>query len=156
MRTFIGPASILKRTAAFFVDVMILEFFVFSSFENIAANIMPSIKFAEMTDYLEANPDKTMLLVGIAIIAGIFAVFYFTLFEWALWQTPGKMLFNIRIKEDKSIGFWKIFASNLTFLPIFPFNVLWIADPAHMFFSSKNQRLMERWTNIEVVEQFSY
>ena len=155
MRTFIGPASILKRVAAFFIDIIILEFFVLSSFERVVGKILPVSSFMEMTSYLENNPQKMMLLVVMAIIAGVFVVFYFTLFEWALWQTPGKMLVNIRIKED-NIGFWKILMSNLTFLPIFPFNVLWIVDPVHMFFSDKNQRLMEKWTGIEVIEEYSY
>ena len=153
MRTFTGPASIIKRLGAFFVDLIILEFFAFNSLEGVVRNFLPSMGFTDMTTYLQQNPDKLILLVGVAILAGIYAVFYFTLFEWALQQTPGKMLVNIRIKEA---GFWKIFASNLTFLPIFPFNILWIVDPVHMFFSQKNQRFMERITGIEVVEEYSY
>ncbi|MEM3126515.1 MAG: RDD family protein [Candidatus Woesearchaeota archaeon] len=156
MRTFTGPASIIKRFAAFFVDLIILEFFAFSSLERVVRNLLPQAGFAEMATYLEQNPDKLTLLVGVAIIAGIYAVLYFTLFEWSIGQTPGKMLVKIRIKEDKKVGFLKIFASNITFLPVFPFNILWIVDPLHMFFSQKNQRFMEKLFGIEVVEDYSY
>jgi uncharacterized RDD family membrane protein YckC len=110
----------------------------------------------EIIEYVQTNPGLQMFVIKIFALIGILAVLYFTIFEYKTQQTPGKMLMKEHIvpEEGKKLTFWSYLISNLTFIPLFPFIILWVIDPLHMFFSPKNQRFMERLAGILVVEKY--
>ena len=51
---------------------------------------------------------------------------------------------------------WQMALRNAAFIPIFPFDVLVIADPLVMLFTKSNQRLTEIIGKTRVVEKQSY
>lgn len=156
--TFIAPASIFKRVLAFITDIIIISFVIATPFRILIINLIPSnINFLELQSYLKSNLILTNQINFLFILIGIISVFYFSYFEYKIQQTPGKMLFKIyTISEDKNSNFLQYLLSNITFIPAFPFYLLWVIDPIYTLISSKNQRLMEKLTRTLVIQQYRY
>lgn len=155
-RSIIAPASLLKRFASYFIDLFIVNLVILTPLKKLLAKIVPAdLSIAEMQNFLTTNIDARNLLFTTAIFSGLLTVAYFTYFEYKTQQTPGKMLMKNYITpvKGKTLSFWNYLLSNLTFLPFFPFILLWIVDPIYMFFSPKNQRFMEKISNIVVMEK---
>lgn len=144
-------APIWKRFLSFIIDMLILEFFVFSKFEGLMNSMIPKIPFTTVTE---------SAVIQISVIAGIIAFFvilYFTVLEYAFGQTLGDMAIGLHLKTliGEEPGFWRLFVSNLSFLPFFPFIMLWIIDPAMIIFSNSHQRFMQILVGLQVVEIYS-
>jgi len=157
-KSFIAPASLARRVIAFFIDLTILLLIFIIPFRAILGRLLPTdLSSGEARTFLLQNPQIAGLLSLIFFTFGIFLLLYFSIFEYKLQQTPGKMLLGLYIIPGSSqMSFWSYLLSNITFLPIFPFTLLWVIDPIYLFFSPKNQRLMERLTNILVVQKYNY
>jgi uncharacterized RDD family membrane protein YckC len=158
-KSFIAPASLLKRFISYFIDLFIINFIIISPFGKLLKKILPeAISFSETYQYIQSNPAITTTLTILSLTIGILIVAYFTFFEYFMQQTPGKILMRQYITKEigKELRFINYLVSNLTFLPFFPFILLWIIDPVYMIISPKNQRLMERLTRILVVEKYSF
>jgi uncharacterized RDD family membrane protein YckC len=156
-KSFIGPASLLKRFIAYFIDLFIINFVIISPFGKILKKIIPQTSsFLETYQYMQSHPEINNIIAVISIVIGILMVLYFTIFEYLTQQTPGKMLMRQYIVKDRGpeLRFKNYLISNLTFIPIFPFILLWVVDPVYMIISPKNQRLMEKITRILVVETY--
>lgn len=154
-RTFIAPASLPRRFAAYFIDLVIINYTILIPFKKLFAKIIPHDSYSAIYQYVETTPGIYNLVLFLSLLVGILIVMYFTYFEYKTQQTPGKMLMKIYIiPEAGKISFWNYLISNLTFIPFFPFILLWVIDPIYMFISPKNQRLMERFTNILVVQEY--
>lgn len=155
-RGFIAPASLIKRFASYFIDLIIINFIILIPFKKVLSKIIPqNSSYIEVYHFIENNPEISSIFLALSLLIGILAVLYFTYFEYYLQQTPGKMLMNIYIiPENRKLSFWNYLVSNLTFLPFFPFILLWIIDPVYMFISPKNQRFMEKLTKILVVQKY--
>ena len=62
---------------------------------------------------------------------------------------------NIYIVSDAGdMKRWQALVRNLMFIPIFPFDFLFIADPIVMLFTKTNQRLSEILSKTRVVENY--
>jgi uncharacterized RDD family membrane protein YckC len=156
--TFIAPASLLKRFISYFIDLLIVNFIIISPFEKILKRIIPELSFSEAYLYIQTNPGVANIIFFLSIVVGILIVAYFTGFEYLAQQTPGKMLMKQCIVKETGpeLRLRNYLISNLTFLPVFPFILLWIIDPIYMIISPKNQRLMERLARILVIERYSF
>ena len=156
--SFIAPASLLKRFISYFIDLFIINFVIIFPFQKIIKKIIPTDSFSETYQYIQANPAVGNIIFFLYFIIGILMVVYFTFFEYTTQQTPGKMLMKQHIVKEsgRELRFINYLVSNLTFIPFFPFILLWIIDPVYMIISPKNQRLMERLTRILVVEKYSF
>src|SRR3989338_1810893 len=109
-------APIWKRLLSFIIDMLILEFFVFSKFEGLMNSMVPKIPFTTVTE-------STLIQISvIASIIAFFVILYFTVLEYAFGQTLGDMIIGLHLKTliGEESGFWRVFASNLSFLPFFP------------------------------------
>ena len=151
------PATLLKRIFSYVVDFFILNIIIITPFSRVLEKVIPAdIGTGEVVEYIQANPSLQMFIIKILGLIGILALLYFTLFEYKIQTTPGKMLMKQYIKPDKGkkLTFWSYLFSNLTFIPLFPFILLWIIDPIYMFFSPKNQRFMEKLAGINVMEKY--
>ena len=157
-KAFIAPASLLKRFVAYFIDLVIVNFIIISPFNVILEKIIPSGSFSETYQYIQNNPEVSSIIFFLSVVIGILIVAYFTVFEYLTQQTPGKMLMRQYIVKEtgQQLKLRNYIISNLTFMPVFPFILLWIADPVYMVISPKSQRLMERFTRILVVEKYSF
>lgn len=154
-RTVEAPASLLSRFAAYAADILIIYYLIARPFSKITKQLLPNSDFREAYAYLQSNPEAANVLLLSTLSMGILILIYFTYFEFKLQQTPGKMILRQYIKPVKGkLTFWNYLISNLTFLPFFPFVILWVVDPIYMIFSKDNQRLMEKVTRILVVQKY--
>lgn len=154
-----APASFGKRAAAFFVDMIIIQIVLFAPFKEIVNNLIPQgINYVELIGYLENNPGVQESMTVVLAVFGILTVMYFTAYEFYLSQTIGKMLFGIYIRSEDGKqakpSIIQIIVSNLTFVPFFPFMILWVIDPVHMLFSPKRQRFMEKISKVVVMQRY--
>ena len=149
-----AQASILKRAAAFAIDILIVNLVILFPFDTIYRKIVPSDSFSEAIKFLSSNADSTSIKV-IAVSASIVTILYFMIFEKKLKQTPGKMLFKLYVwGEGKDLKYWQLFARSIFLIPSFPFVLLWIIDPIVMLFTKENQRLSEILSRTKVVEEY--
>ncbi len=154
-RTFIGPALIWKRIAAFFIDLLMLNIVVLLPFRKILQSIIPeNYSFSEAYKLLSSTT-STGYITSVSIVMSIFAILYFYLLEKNMKQTIGKMLMKIYVVADDNARAWQFLARNLVFIPVFPFILLLILDPLFMFFTKTNQRLSEILSKTRVVEMYS-
>ncbi len=154
MRTVESGAQLWKRIVAFFIDILVLDIIIIAPFRKYFS--MPAGGIAESVEFLANNPEVTQTLKIILFLSTILALLYFSILESRIGQTLGKYIFKIYVRSEdkKQLSFWKVLLSNITLIPFFPFIILWIVDPIHMFFSKNNQRLMEKFTKIITVQKY--
>src|SRR3989338_9700859 len=151
------PASYWKRTFAFLIDFLIIDLIIISPFKKILNSlILPNINPSSINLIFESNPDLLSQISTLIIIVSILSIMYFSILQLKLRQTLGMMLFNLWIYSDnKEISIFKLILSNITFMPIFPFILLWIIDPIFLIFSASKQRLMQKLAGVYVVEEIT-
>lgn len=156
-KTFIGPALIWKRIAAFFIDIMVINLVVLFPFRALFRNIIPKdYSFSEAYRLLGSSTNYTSYISSVSFVMSMLVILYFLMLERKMSQTIGKMLMKIYvISDNKDLKAWQLLARNLVFLPIFPFVLLWIIDPLFMFFTKTNQRLTEILSKTRVVEKYN-
>ncbi|MBI2659340.1 RDD family protein, partial [Candidatus Woesearchaeota archaeon] len=140
--TFIGPALLWKRIAAFFIDMAIINLIVLFPFRSLFQNIVPKdYSFSEAYRLLSSSANYTSFLTSASFIMSVLIILYFFMLENKMSQTIGKMLMKVYvISDNKELKAWQLIARNLVFIPIFPFVLLWVLDPLFMFFTKTNQR----------------
>ena len=169
--TVATSAPTLHRIAAFAVDILALHLIVFSPIVTALLAFLPegvATSPAAMNRFLNAEPSVASVVVLLMAFCGLLAIAYFALLEHFGGQTLGKMLFRLRTvrsasdagRQDKDspgnssgsgIGFGQALVRSLFFIPIFPFTLLLIADPAFMLFTRERRRLLERISGTTVV-----
>ena len=168
-RTFIGPALLWKRIAAFFIDMIIINLVVLFPFRSLFQNIIPKdYSFSEAYKLLSSSTDYTGFITSVSFVISVLIVLYFLMLEIKMSQTIGKMLMKVYVVDarvhlassrstsyNNTLKAWQLLARNLVFIPIFPFVLLWILDPLFMFFTKTNQRLTEILSKTKVVEKYS-
>lgn len=156
-RTFIGPALLWKRIAAFFIDMMVINLIILFPFRSLFQNIIPKdYSFSEAYKLLSSSTDYTGFITSVSFIMSVLIILYFLMLEIKMNQTIGKMLMKVYVVSDNNtLKAWQLIARNLVFIPIFPFVLLWILDPLFMFFTKTNQRLTEILSKTRVVEKYS-
>ena len=154
--TFIGPALLWKRIAAFFIDMAIINLVVLFPFRILFQNIIPKdYSFSEAYKSLSSSTNYASFLTSASFIMSILIILYFLMLEIKMSQTIGKMLMKVYVVSDnKELKAWQLLARNLVFIPIFPFVLLWILDPLFMLFTKTNQRLSEILGKTRVVEKY--
>ena len=157
-RTFIGPALIWKRIAAFFIDMVIINLVVLFPFKRLFQNIIPKdYSFSEAYKFLSSSTNFTSYISSISLIMSILIILYFLMLEKKTSQTIGKMLMKIYVvSNNDNLKTWQLLTRSLVFIPIFPFILLWVLDPLFMFFTKTNQRLTEILSKTRVVEKYSF
>ena len=154
-KTILAQASILKRAAAFFIDLVIINMVILFPFRSIFEKIIPETdSFSKALDFLSNNADSASITVIILLIS-IISILYFMILEKNLNQSVGKMLFNLYVNsQTKDLKYWQLFVRSIFLIPLFPFILLWIIDPIVMFFTKENQRLSEILSRTKVVEKY--
>ncbi|MFH1605765.1 MAG: RDD family protein [Nanoarchaeota archaeon] len=140
-------ASIIKRFLALLIDILAINLFIISPFQKVFlkffnqdASIMQNISL------LESVSTTTLYITMFSVI--VLALLYFALFEYKLSQTIGMMIMKIYVEGE--ISFWKAVIRNMFIIPFFPFYILWVVDPIHLFFRGK--RFSEEMTKTRTVE----
>ena len=155
-RTFTGPALIWKRIAAFFIDMTIINLFVFFPFRKLFESIVPkNYSFSEAYRFLGTSTDFTGFISSVSFVMSMFIILYFYLLEKKMQQTIGKAIMKIYVVSDNNeLKKWQLLVRNIVFIPLFPFVLLWILDPLFMFFNKSNQRLSEILSKTKVIEKY--
>lgn len=156
-KTFIGPALVWKRIAAFFIDMIVINLVVLFPFRKLFQSIVPkNYSFSEAYKFLSASTSYTGFITSVSFIMAMFIISYFFMFEGKMGQTIGKALMRIYVVSDSTaLKPWQLLTRNLVFIPIFPFVLLWALDPLFMFFTKTNQRLTEILSKTRVVEKYT-
>jgi uncharacterized RDD family membrane protein YckC len=155
-KAFIAQASVLKRIAAFIIDLLIINLIILFPFKRIFNNIVPDTgSISETVDFLSSNTAYNMFITLLMLLIAVLAILYFVILEKRLQQSPGKMLFNLYVKsKTKDLKYWQLFVRSMFLIPVFPFVLLWIIDPVVMLFTKENQRLSEILSRTKVVEKY--
>lgn len=154
---FPAPASLWKRAAAFFIDLLIINFTIFSAFRSLVIKLLPqSMDPSQMYAFIIASPQLQKSLLKTTLAMSIFALLYFAFAEYKTHTTPGKYLFNLFVATDNSLSFFQCLSRSLFLIPLFPFFLLWIVDPLFLAFTRTNQRLSELLSRSRTVEYFPY
>lgn len=134
--------SIWKRGFAFLIDILILELIVNLTFSSyIEKNIGNTGNIIEIYQYLSENYELfAPFLLTMSFISAFISLIYFTLLEWKLQQTIGKMIFKIKV--NSKIKLWQALVRNipksLFFISytywIFLFDILYLAFTKQRFF----------------------
>ena len=153
-RMFAGPALLWKRMAALLLDVLLLNFTVLYPFRNAIQRTLPAFdSMGAAFAYLTTHPSMQEALVLLTFVMSLFVLAYFTLMDYQFSTTPGKSLLRIAVlSETKKMTLWQSLLRNLYVLPVFPFFLLWIIDPACLLFSPHRQRLSEMLSKTRTVE----
>ena len=157
-KTFVGPALIWKRIAAFSIDIIIVNLIVFFPFRRLFENIVPKeYSLAEAYRFVSSSTNYSSYVNLVALVMSILLILYFSMLERKMGQTIGKMLMRIYVVSDSnSLKAWQSLTRSIVFIPVFPFVLLWIIDPLFMFFTKTNQRLTEVLSKTKVVEKYSF
>lgn len=142
--------QLLIRIMAFIADLIIINFILFMPARNILLGIAPT----EISSIGQITETTTMLISTIMLFLSIIALSYFSLLEFLIKTTPGKMLFRLKIKaENNKLTLPKCILRSLFIIPTFPFVLLWVAEPAYYIFSKEKLRLTEKLTGTKIIQE---
>jgi len=153
-RMFASPALLWKRMAALLLDGLVLNFTVLFPFRNAVQRTLPAFESMNAAySYLMTHPSIQEALMLLTVVMSLFVLAYFTLMDYQFSTTPGKSLLRIAVlSETKKMTLWQSLLRNMYVLPVFPFFLLWIIDPACLLFSPHRQRLSEMLSKTRTVE----
>lgn len=136
--------SIWKRLLAFIIDLFIIEFVLLYPFTKIAEKAMQNFD----PSFMFFQDSLVKLMLAVALIY----VLYFTMFEYSLGQTIGKMLMKCSsvANDNKKMSFLQALGRNLFLVPVIPFVFLFIIDV--IFILVKKTSLSEMLTKTKTIE----
>jgi len=155
-RVVVANAPLLNRLVAFFIDLFILNVTVMSPFRQLVQKIVPEATFREYLDYIYSDQNLVSMISIITIVMTLLALLYFSILEFKIGQTPGKILLKLHVVSlNKDVRFWQYIIRSLFIIPTVPFIILWIIDPIYIFFNKDNQRFTEKLSRTKVVSVYN-
>ncbi|PIO06376.1 hypothetical protein COT47_03395 [Candidatus Woesearchaeota archaeon CG08_land_8_20_14_0_20_43_7] len=153
-RTLEGPASIFKRMLAFVIDMLLLDLVIASPFSRLIAGNFQG-DYAKIRDMVLSNPGVASRMFTIILTVMTIMILYFALTEFKLGQSFGKMLLQLRVRSDtKDLRLYQCLLRSIFLIPVFPFILLWIADPLSMAFTKDSRRLSEILSKTRTVQDY--
>jgi uncharacterized RDD family membrane protein YckC len=156
-RMFSQNAPILKRLFSFIIDFLLIEIFIAGPFSGIVQSKF-SFTYNFQTNFNALNQSQALMQELIPLVYLVFGLvfLYFVIFEYILGQTPGKIIFKLKLvseKKDEKISFLRIVLRNIIILPISFFVFFWIIDP--IFLLIKKRRLLDIFSKTNYIEEIS-
>ncbi len=156
-RSFKGPASLWKRLFAFILDFLLIDLICGYPFRRILESLVPKGSYAEVYQFLVANPRLKGTLFMMSIALGFIAMLYFAILEYYTGQTIGKIIANLTVEsETKKLAFWQCLVGNLFLIPVFPLILLWIIDPLWLVYTKGKKRLSDVLARTKVVQTYAF
>jgi len=154
-KAFFAQASVLKRLAAFAIDMLIINILLLWPFKNSFEKLLPDTdSFSEAFNYLSSDGIGNALMI-LMFASSLVTILYFVLLEKKFAQTPGKMLLKLYVRSQvKELKNWQLWVRCMFLIPIFPFVLLLFIDPIVMFFNKDNQRLSEILSKTVTVQNY--
>lgn len=141
------PASLLKRTFAYLIDVIIVNFVIMWPFKEIIDIKIDN--FSETYNILSSTPGLTYKLFMAFLVVGALSILYWAVFEYRLKQSIGKMAMNISVKPlSGELSFRAAVLRNLSKIS----SLLLVLDVVYMIYKKTNQRYLEELSNTEVID----
>ena len=141
MKKFEISAPLWKRAFAYIIDMLIINVFIIAPFNP----VFKDINLTQLKNFYITNPNLLLVLFIIAILT----IIYFTILEYKLKQTLGKLIFNISVKSlNNKLKFTQVLLRNITK----PFILLLILDIFYMVVS-KDQRYTEKLSNTKIIQE---
>ncbi|MGM5487833.1 MAG: RDD family protein [Nanobdellota archaeon] len=126
-------SPLAKRSFAFIIDVLLLDIVVMRPFHILLLKVLPSQSFSGIME----TAGMPIMYVTI-FFWSLFGFAYFVLLEYSIGQTVGKILFDLHVKSLKGqVSLFQAMVRSMFVFPIFPFTLLWIADPLLLAFKGK-------------------
>ena len=145
--------SVWKRGFAFIIDIIIIQFLINLSFNKILEDSFGSDKSlielfnTGIENYSTLQPK----LLLISIVTAIAALIYFTLMEFKLRQTLGKMLFKIKVVQyTKKLDFLQVLLRNIPKALFFVNYTIWVFLIDILYYSFTRKRLFDRIAKTDV------
>ncbi len=137
------PAPLWKRFLAYVMDLFIVNLIVTLPFQGYLS------KFSTNPYLLFTSNDKG--LTYITFFIAIALIVYFSVLEYKIRQSLGKIIMNIYVVslDSKQLTFGQAVMRNLTK----PFPIVLLVDVVYMFFKRGHQRLFEVFSRTAVVEK---
>ncbi|MBI2671186.1 RDD family protein [Candidatus Woesearchaeota archaeon] len=147
------PASIFKRGFAYIIDVLIIDLIIVLPFNKTIKNLQgtDTFNFYYNFQYLLDNPEKTAQLAFIGIIVAVLSIAYWTILEFRLRQSIGKILMNIKVmSKKKGFSITQCLVRNISkaITLLFLFDVIYL-----LINKDKNQRYFEKISDTIVIEE---
>jgi len=142
-------ASAVKRLAAFGFDLLVINFILLYPFSKLIG-----MAFSSAKNYFLISD---MRLLPLVLAISLIYILYFTLFEYALGQTIGKMLTKLVSFsfENKKMSFLQALGRNLFLVPLMPFVFLWVIDPIFIIWKRISiSEMITRTITVEVDEKW--
>jgi uncharacterized RDD family membrane protein YckC len=146
-------ANVLRRFLAFLLDVIILSLLTLPI--QGFMKVEQKETFGETLKAMMTSPELGSKMLIAAVFFAIIAILYFTILEYMMRQSVGKMMFRVYVESLTNEGrmtMGQSFLRNLFLIPFIPFSIIAIADPIFMLWTKENQRLSEIICKTKVVE----
>ena len=140
-------ARLYKRVLAYLIDIIVINIVIVSPFKPVISKLISTSDFYQIYSFLLNNPTQTLSLIKISITIAILSLFYWSILEFKLKQTIGKMLFQIYVTtQNKRLTFSQCLFRNLTKT----FFIILLIDSITIM--SKKQRVSEMISKTYVEE----
>lgn len=145
------PASLFKRAIAYFIDILIIDLIIVLPFNKPIKNITGQDNgFFAFYNFILNNPEKIAQLALISLIISILSLAYWSILEFKLRQSIGKMIVNIKVMSKKRrFSFWQCIVRNISK----PITILFLFDILYLILKKEKQRYFEKLSNTIVVEE---
>ena len=146
------PASLTKRIIAYLIDFLIISLIVALPFNKILNSIkQDNFNFYYNFNYLINNPSQVTQLILISIFIIILSISYWTILEFKLRQTIGKIITNIKVaSKKKNFTISQCIVRNLSK----PITIIFLFDIIYLLLNKKqNQRYLEKISDTVVIQE---
>jgi len=134
-----------KRFIAYLIDMIIINVIVVSSFRGLLKNIVKDKSSFVILDMFNYQNKELLLVSG---IIALFTLIYWSVLEFKINQTIGKIIMNIKVVSDnKKSKYWQYLVRNLSK----PFILILILDVLYMLIS-RDKRFFEKISNTKVIK----
>lgn len=150
-------AGFWRRAAAFIIDLIII-YAVTSPLTGLLAKGIGlqdefSIStFKEIFSRQELFYGAETMVILVAAVMALAGLFYWSILEYSLKQSIGKMIMKIAVKSQlKELSIWQVIARNITkALAVTSLSIIFLIDLLYLLFNKNRQRLSEVLSKTEV------
>ena len=141
----IKSASLTRRTLAYIIDSLIISVIIMYPFQNYLTKINKELNFRDIFT-TKLSTDLYIIFFTIAILS----LLYFSLFEFYLKQTIGKMILRIRvISTKKEFSYPQALLRNVSKVV----DILLLIDIIFLLLSKEKERLFGKLSYTRVIEK---
>lgn len=139
-----------RRFFAFIIDVIIIQLIVSLGFYPHLRNKFAGIDLFNLYEIIQSG-ELASLILTITIVYAVVSLIYWSVLEYKMRSSVGKLLFNLSVECKGKPSYWKFLVRNisksLSFIEIL--NIIFLIDVIYSFFTK--ERLFERISKTRIV-----